>query len=327
MANRHLARSIVLQSLFEWDFRSLSENLITEIVDRNSKEFAPGLGDDTFAAKLADGVLKKRKDIDMIIEKAAPEWPIPKIANVDRNVLRLGLYELLFSDRKEVPAKVAINEAIELAKAFGGETSGKFVNGVLGAVYKELGEPGKEETTQPKKKKNDTPYEEMPIKKLGGAVVYAREGDAIYLAMVHDVFGHWTLSKGKLEDGEELKAATIREIKEEIGIDVTLESELAFNEYVASHPEEGKIRKQVTYFLARAEYTPLTLGSSGGLTEAKWFPIKEIIHLNFYNDILPIVTKAVQMLLMPDEGKKPVSKKETKTEGEVIEEAPAEIAQ
>ncbi len=297
MANRHLARSIVLQSLFEWDFRNLNENNIAEVVQRNATEFAPGLGDSAFAAKLADGVLKKRADLDMIIEKAAPEWPINKIANVDRNVLRLGLYELLFSDRKEVPAKVAINEAIELAKTFGGETSGKFVNGVLGAVYKELGEPGKDETTQSKKKKMDIPYEEMPIKKLGGAVVYAKHEGEFYLAMVHDVFGHWTLSKGKLEEGESVTEGTIREIKEEMGIDITIDSELAFNEYVASHPEEGKIRKQVTYFLARAEYTPLTLGTSGGLTDAKWFPIKEIIILNFYNDILPIVTKAVQALL------------------------------
>lgn len=297
MANRHLARSVVLQSLFEWDFRRVNENEMDEVVTRNASEFAPGLGDATFAVKLADGVMKKRKDLDMIIEKAAPEWPLDKIANVDRNVLRLGLYELLFADRKEVPAKVAINEAIELAKTFGGETSGRFVNGVLGAVYKELGEPGKEETTQSKAKKKDVPFEEMPIKKLGGAVVYARHEGELFLALVHDVFGHWTLSKGKLEEGEEVQDGTIREIKEEMGIDITIESELAFNEYVASHPEEGKIRKQVTYYLAKSEYTPLTLGSSGGLTDAKWFPVKEIIHLNFYNDILPIITKAVQILV------------------------------
>lgn len=297
MANRHLARSVVLQSLFEWDFRGLNENVIAEVVARNALEFAPGLGDSTFAAKLADGVLKKRADLDMIIEKAAPEWPISKIANVDRNVLRLGLYELLFADRKEVPAKVAINEAIELAKTFGGDTSGKFVNGVLGAVYKELGEPGKEESTVVKKKKKDISFEEMPIKKLGGAVVYAKEGEQVYLALVHDIFGHWTLPKGKLDEGEDLKTGTIRKIKEEIAINITLEDELAFNEYVASHPEEGKIRKQVTYHLAKANYVPLTLGASGGLTDAKWFPIKEIIQLNFYNDVLPIITKAVQILL------------------------------
>lgn len=299
MANRHLSRSIVLQSLFERDFRGLDDNAIADILHRNAEEFAPGMGDFSFIKNLADGVLKKRTEIDTIIEKAAPEWPIDKIAMVDRNVLRLGLYELIFGDRKEVPAKVAINEAIELAKSFGGDTSGKFVNGVLGAVYKEMGEPGKDEVSQRKLKqqKKEVPFEEMPIKKLGGAVVYAFHENEIYLALVHDVFGHWTLSKGKLEEGEEVKDGTIREIKEEMGVDIVIEEELANNEYVASHPEEGKIRKQVNYFLGKAEYVPLTLGTSGGLDDAKWFNVKDILNLNFYNDILPIVTKAIQILL------------------------------
>ncbi|HEY1037430.1 MAG TPA: transcription antitermination factor NusB [Candidatus Paceibacterota bacterium] len=299
MANRHLSRSIALQSLFEWDFRNLAESSISDILHKNTEEFAPGMGDFSFIKNLADGVLKKRQDIDLIIEKAAPEWPIAKIAMVDRNVLRIGLYELIFGDRKEVPAKVAINEAIELAKSFGGETSGKFVNGVLGAVYKEMGEPGKEEVSTRKQKsdKKDVPYEEMPIKKLGGAVVYAfHEGD-IFFALVHDVFGHWTLSKGGLDQALEVPEGTAKKVKEEIGIDISVEEELAHNEYIASHPEEGKMRKQVTYFLAKADYVPLTLGSSGGLDDAKWFNAKDLLTLNFYNDILPIVTKAVQILL------------------------------
>src|SRR3989344_8839994 len=142
MANRHLSRSIVLQTLFEWDFLSKDSKEITGIFKRNVTEFAPGHGDFSFMEKLLDGILEKQKDIDLIIEKAAPDWPIDKISIMDRNILRIGLYELLFSDRSQVPPKVAINEAIELSKSFGGETSSKFVNGVLGAVYKELGEPG-----------------------------------------------------------------------------------------------------------------------------------------------------------------------------------------
>jgi N utilization substance protein B len=298
MANRHLSRSIVMQSLFEWDFRSLDDSTITSILERNVEEFAPGMGDFSFVKSLADGILKKRVDLDNIIEKAAPEWPIKKISIVDRNVLRIGLYELLFADKKEVPAKVAINEAIELAKTFGGDTSGKFVNGVLGAVYKELGEPGKDDTSPRKKgKPKDVPFEEMPIKVLGGAVVYARDGQQIYLALVHDVFGHWTLSKGKLEAGENAEQGTVREIKEEMGVDIVIKEELASNEYVASHPEEGKIRKQVKYFLAETSYVPLTLGTSGGLDDAQWFKMQDILTLNFYNDILPIVTKAINILL------------------------------
>ncbi len=135
MANRHLSRSIVLQTLFEWDFNN--GKLDTQaVLERNLKEFAPGLEDDTFVSSLIEQVFKKQKVIDEIIEKAAPDWPIDKISIVDRNILRIGLVELLFGDRKEVPPKVAINESIELAKTFGGENSSKFVNGILDKIHK-----------------------------------------------------------------------------------------------------------------------------------------------------------------------------------------------
>ncbi len=131
------------------------------IRDRNIKEFASGLEDTAFIHQLIDGSIKHIDDIDKIIEKAAPQWPLNQVAVVDRNVLRIGLYELLFGKRDEVPPKVAINEAIELAKSFGGESSGKFVNGVLGTVYREIGEPGKDDAP-PAKDKADSSDEVSP---------------------------------------------------------------------------------------------------------------------------------------------------------------------
>lgn len=165
MASRHLARSIAMQSLFEWDFQKRNvpktgagatggvpekdERVLQEIVERNKQEFGPGLEEEYgFIDRLVSGTLEHLPKIDAIIEKAAPAWPIEQITAVDRAVLRLGLYELLMGNRDEVPPKVAINEAIELGKAFGGESSGKFVNGVLGTVYREIGEPGKEYPTR-----------------------------------------------------------------------------------------------------------------------------------------------------------------------------------
>ncbi len=145
MANRHLSRSIALQTLYEWDFNGLKDSQLDEILERNIQEFGPGIEDDQFVRELIKGVLKSREKIDAIITKTAPEWPLSQINAVDRNVLRLGIFELLFGNREEVPPKVAINEAIELGKNFGGETSGKFVNGVLGTIYRAIGEPGKEE--------------------------------------------------------------------------------------------------------------------------------------------------------------------------------------
>lgn len=243
-----------------------------------------------------DGVLQKQKELDLVIEKAAPEWPLDRISPVDRNILRLGLYELLFADRKEVPAKVAINEAIELAKQFGGENSSRFVNGVLGAVYKEIGEPGKQEIS--KRKKREVPFEEMPIERLAGAVIYAEDGADLYFALVHDVFGHWTLSKGHIEEGEDERAGLARVVAEEVGLPkAEVEDALGNNEYIASQPEKGKVRKQVSYYLVKSSYEELTLTKKGGLDAAQWFKVASILELNFYEDILPIVTKAVTILV------------------------------
>jgi len=138
MASRHLSRSIVMQSLYEWDFYDKKPDL-KNVAERNIEDFGPGLEELNFIWKLIEGVQKHLLELDKIIEKAAPEWPVAQIPIIDRNVLRIGLYELLYADKEEVPPKVAINEAIELAKTFSGKTSGKFVNGVLGTVYKELG--------------------------------------------------------------------------------------------------------------------------------------------------------------------------------------------
>lgn len=300
MANRHLSRSIVLQTLFEWDFMRVGEDWnqeqIEEALSRNLGEFGPGLDDDVFVFDLTKEVLKKRKVVDEIIEKAAPDWPIDKISPVDRNILRIGLTELLFGDRKQVPPKVAINEAIELAKTFGGENSGKFVNGVLGAVYKELGEPEKDQTSKKKKQEGPVDPATLPQEKLGGALVYAHRDGQLVFALVHDVFGYWTLSKGKVEEGEDVKAGAIRAIKEEIGLDIVLKDRLGDNEYVATHPERGKTLKKVTYFLAESEYRELMLESSGGLDGAKWFSLKEVPELRIYNDIVPLIAKAVEII-------------------------------
>jgi len=293
----------VLQTLFEWDFRTVNNELgksgdAIDTLERNAEEFAPAAGDMPFMRDLLKGTIARKSDLDLVISKAAPEWPLERIAPIDRNVLRLGLYELLFADRDKVPAKVAINEAIELAKSFGGENSGRFVNGVLGAVYKELGEPGKDEIS---KKKKEVPYEQMPVQHLGGAVVYAKHGGEIYLALVHDIFGHWTLSKGKIGDkpefaNETVEEGTIREIKEEMNLDITLKERVGENEYIASDPEAGKKRKQVIYFLAESPYVEITLKQTGGLDDAKWFRLKEALELNLYEDVLPIVTRAMQKI-------------------------------
>ena len=160
MSNRHLARTIALQVLYQWDFHGASEERIDEWKAYIRQEFAPKFDDEGFVDELIRGVLDHHVEIDKLIIQFAPEWPLDTITVVDRNVLRIGVYELRFSET--VPSKVALNEAIELAKGFGGEASGRFVNGVLGAVYKDMIASGGEKAIdkEPPKKKKEP--EEVP---------------------------------------------------------------------------------------------------------------------------------------------------------------------
>lgn len=130
-----------MQTLYEWDFNGRTNPNVIGLLKENFKQFAPDFSDEGFSEALIRGVLDHQADIDATIVKYAPEWPLEQITIVDRNVLRIGVFELTFS--RDVPPKVAINEAIELAKGFGGESSGRFVNGVLGAIFRDLQAQGK----------------------------------------------------------------------------------------------------------------------------------------------------------------------------------------
>ncbi|HEY4519766.1 MAG TPA: transcription antitermination factor NusB [Candidatus Paceibacterota bacterium] len=294
MANRHLARSVVLQVLFERDASGggLSTSVALERLSPYAAEFGVQDSDMPFMRNVLSLAIKKQKEIDDVIVRAAPEWPLEKIAAIDRTILRLGLAELLFGDRDSVPAKVAINEAIELAKSFGGSSSSKFVNGVLGSVYVELGEPGKNDGGARRQ------GADMPLEELVGAVVYAEDKGVIYLALVHDIFGHWTLSKGKLKQEESHEDGVKRKVSEETGLSVEVAEALGENEYIANDSKVpgGKKKRHATYFLARAKFDDLKLKREGGLDDAQWFPLADVGDLNFYDDILPVVTKAINIL-------------------------------
>jgi len=149
MGSRHLSRSIVLQTLYEWDFSKQKKNIM-EIFQRDLRLLGDGLPNKEYPKKLLNGILAKQDKLDKLILSGAPEWPLGQINIIDRNILRIGIFELLFADSKEVPPKVAINECVELAKTFGGDSSRRFVNGVLGTVYREM------EDVSRKKEKNDS---------------------------------------------------------------------------------------------------------------------------------------------------------------------------
>lgn len=164
MSNRHLCRSIAMQSLYEWDFESslvgeidksarFQKKRLDEIVNVNTKDYSSESSENDFTTELIDGIFKNLKKIDSVIKRLAPEWPLEQVTIIDRNILRIGIFELMFNKREDVPPKVAINEAIELAKTFGGKSSGKFVNGVLGTLYKEIEEKDAKKETSTKEEK------------------------------------------------------------------------------------------------------------------------------------------------------------------------------
>ena len=155
MSNRHLARAVALQSLYEWDFYRGARNPV-EVANRNLEDFASELDEKDFSLNITQGVLDHHEEIDQTIRTFAPDWPLEKITTVDRNILRIATFELLYN--QEIPSKVAINEAIELAKTFGGESSGRFVNGVLGAIYRSQVSKGViKDADQPKPQEEETP--------------------------------------------------------------------------------------------------------------------------------------------------------------------------
>lgn len=290
MSARHISRVIAMQTMYELDITeslSISTEESKKIVARNIVEFGGSLKESDFTEKILADTLSRLTTLDEIIQKAAPEWPMDKINIVDRNVLRVGLCELLFGDREHVPPKVAIDEAIEIAKEYGGESSGRFVNGVLGAVYKEMGEPGKAEVSA----------KPIQIEELIGVVVTSTYGDKKYVGMVHDIFGHWTLCKSHKAEGESVEAAVARVVKKEFGIlDAKIIEKIGENAYVAHHPEKGKVRKQVEYYLARTAHEAPKVEDSKGLDDAKWWRMDEVSILPVYDDMRPTIMRALEII-------------------------------
>lgn len=280
-SSRRDARIVIVQTLFESDFHGREPDGVhmVETFNAVAREHNPALVDNDFALKVLRGVASKYHEINSIIEKAAPDWPLDKIGSVDRNILRLGVFELLFGKELEVPGRVALNEAIEITKMFLGDGARRFVNGVLGSIYTEVKDPAEDEFV-PKKMRHK--------KSVGGVIFRTDEADRVWFAFVHDVFGKWTLSKGGLEEGEPLESGLKRVIKEEINVDIETLEKIGSNAYKA-HPPDGPVLKEVTYLLAKTNDDALKLKETEGLDEAKWFSFEDAKKLTFYPDLKQII--------------------------------------
>lgn len=259
MANRHLARTLALQTLFVWDFYE-GQRPLDEILDYIVHEFAPDFDDQGFSRGLIKRIVEKQPEIDTLIVKFAPEWPLEQITTIDRNVLRIGVFELKYSN--DIPPKVAINEAIELAKTYGGPSSGKFINGVLGSIYKEMVTLGEKQTP-----------ESQGIKEISaGGLVYRVAADGMHFALILDAYNKWTFPKGHVDSTESLEKTAAREVSEEIGITaLTLIGDLGTAELKVHRAGENSFRKLVYYFLFKTAEEKIIVPKVAELKDARWF--------------------------------------------------------
>lgn len=284
MSNRHLSRTIALQTLFEWDFNSHNQNL-TDLLERNLQEFAPGFDDQDFAKNIINGIIKNQEQIDQLITTYAPEWPLDQITPIDRNTLRVGIFELRYCP--EIPPKVAINESIELAKNFSGQSSGKFVNGVLGSIFKAMQAAGEKKE-----------FEQEPQRELScGGIVHARHNDKDLFVLVLDGYNKWTFPKGKIEPEENMEQAAIREVGEEIGIkDLTITNYIGNIDIKVSQPNKMPTPKTVHYFTMETEYKPLELEKHPGILDGQWVTAEQALTLISYENAKEIFTKALSLI-------------------------------
>ena len=284
MANRHLARTIALQTLFEWDFLGGKKN-VEEIFKYIKEEFAPDFDDQGFSLNLIKNITAHKKELDHIIVSFAPEWPIDQITVTDRNVLRIGIYELKMNP--DIPPKVAINEAIELAKAFGGDSSGKFVNGVLGSIYKEMVKKGEKQDLG-----------SQGIRELSaGGLVYRQEDDGYYFVLILDAYGKWTFPKGHVDDGEPEEKAAIREIGEETGLKkLRSHGYLGETEVKVHKPNEKPYRKLIKYYLIEAKDKNIIVPDVSELKDVKWFSLQEALATLGYDNAKDIFKTGLEKL-------------------------------
>jgi N utilization substance protein B len=287
MASRYEQREVVIQALFEADFyESLDVETVQAVLHRDSKEFLLLEEAPEFALNLGIGTVLKKEIIDQIITKAAPEWPLEKISLIDRALLRLGIFELLYGSEYNIPPKVAINESIELAKAFGGDNSRKFVNGVLGGIFKEMQDSGQIPNPQKQQK--------IVVEELVGACLYKQEAGVWKVGFIGDIFKHFTWPKGHIL-GDKSQIEMLKEITlKEASVECSPTEILGENSYIADS-KDFILRKRVVYYMAEVLEERVFVASEG-IVSFVWMSEAELAGVKLYKDMRSLIKKAFDTL-------------------------------
>lgn len=302
MLTRHASRELTLQSLFNldsrFDFKKKIDKKDSEGIYQNifvSLYKKSGESKDEFSQNLFFGVIENIDSVDEIIIESTSNWGLEKTAIIDRNILRLGIFEMLFF-QSDVPAKVVINESIELAKTFGHKKSFKFISGVLGNIYEASGLKEKDEIVD--SKKQDEEYGSATVEGKVGAMIFSEKEGEIYLAFTRNMFGFWTLTKGSIDKNKRtIEEALISKVKQKIGLDIKIMDKIGENIYRDRGEGKIPINKKAVYFLAESEYKNLVLEEGNkGLKEAKWIKIEDLDKIKKYKELAPIFKKGLEII-------------------------------
>jgi N utilization substance protein B len=265
---------VALQTLYEWDFNE--EKNAADLLQRNIEN--SGLKVEIpFCEKLVKGVSENIEAINAKIKETAPEWPLEQIAGIDRSILRIGIFELIFD--KEVPPKAVINEAVELGKEFGGENSGKFVNGVLGTIYRA-----------------SERYEDENLVTSAGGIIFRKDGPKTYFIVVKNAWNRWTFPKGEVNEGETWQEAAVREIQEETGInEAEILGEIGEIKFTDKSKEEP-IKKSVHFYLIKTNQVEVTEkpAEEVHIKEVKWMERDDVLKSLDYENLIDLFKKAVE---------------------------------
>ncbi|MFA7308553.1 MAG: transcription antitermination factor NusB [Patescibacteria group bacterium] len=272
---RHQSRILVLQSLYE---SYIDPEKDTKTILARNIETSGYKVDEVFCAKIIDGVATNRPAIDELISKTAPEWPINQIAAIDLAILRMSIFELMFDH--EVPPKAVINEAVELGKSFGGDNSGKFINGVLGTIFRASDKFANDEVVT-----------------AAGGIVYRETTDGkVFFLAIRNMYHKWTFPKGKVEEGETWQEAALREIKEETGIETgEIIGEIGEIQFI-DKSEKEPINKNIHFYLVKTEQEEVAFDEASHVTEIKWMREDEVRESMDYPNLVDLFNKALSML-------------------------------